>query len=87
VLGANSDDPSQYYASVLGISMSTISGPGTLQYNNLSLSGPSIVTYIRIDGTYVAIITVSASYATRSFAFTYGGVTYCGTFVDGTLNF
>jgi hypothetical protein len=87
VLGANSGDTSQYYASVLGISISTISGVGTLQYNNLSSSGVSIVTYIRIGGTYVAIITVSASYATRPFAFTYGGVTYCGSFADGTLNF
>jgi hypothetical protein len=87
VLGANADDTSQYFASVLGISISTLSGVGTLQYDNLHLSGVSIVTYIKIGGTYVAIICVSASYATRSFAFTYGGVTYCGTFVDGTLNF
>ena len=87
MLGANPEDTSQYYAEVLGISISTLSGVGTLQYDNLHLSGPSIVTYIKIGGIYVAIITVSASYTNRSFAFTYGGVTYCGNFVDNTLNF
>lgn len=87
VLGANLDSPDQYFAVALGMAVSTIGASGTLYYNNLSSSGPAIVTDISIDSVIVATISISVSYAGNSMAFEYMGNIYCGTFLDATLEF
>jgi hypothetical protein len=75
-----------YYVSTVG--MSFVSGaPATLQYNDLGPAGLSISTDISIGGEIVAGIAPGGDYTGRPFAFTYGGVTYCGTFVDGLVSF
>jgi hypothetical protein len=89
VLGAGVSDglpPEFYFGGAVGMILIS-GGPATLQYDFLEGAGISIATNIEIGGEVVAGIQPGGDYKGRPFAFTYGGVTYCGTFVDGLVSF
>lgn len=89
-LGANLDFPDQYFGEAVGVNI--ISGDGvqlTLGYDNLDVAGPAFRMQIQIDGQLVAGATVAIGleeiYIGKPFSLTRLGVTYCGTFTEGTV--
>lgn len=87
VLGANQDIPDLYYAESVSMVVITVGSVGNLQYNNLGPAGLPLTMDVEIGGEVVAQIQPGGDYNGRPFAFTYGGNTYCGNFIEGTVSF
>jgi hypothetical protein len=83
VLGGNLDEPSQYFAEIQGINLTSYSNPCTLNFNNLNDLNFGLTMFIYIGLENVAVFSGSNAYIGNDFTFNYMGVEYSGVFTSG----
>jgi len=85
-LGLNPENPDLFFGENVGVSVVSLEQV-TLSYDDLNVSGLPFVMNVEVEGNLVATANMAPNYLNRQFSFTYQGVTYCGTFVSGTVSF
>lgn len=85
-LGLNPETPDLFFGENVGVSVVSTEQV-TLSYDNLNVSGLPFMMEIQLGGNLLASVTMATNYLNKTFAFTYQGVTYCGTFVSGAVTF